>query len=81
MAPITLMPRATYHNGNNTSETKLYLRSLVINHLKKITNKMATSLMNDTALMKNITKGMLKVAEMIFIHHHSNEKLDEITNI
>lgn len=52
---------------------------LIIN--KKITNKMATSLMNDTALMKNITKGMLKVAEMIFIHHHSNEKLDEITNI
>lgn len=52
---------------------------LIIN--KKITNKMATSLMNDTALMKNITKGMLKVAEMIFIHHHSNKKLDEITNI
>lgn len=52
---------------------------LIIN--KKITNKMATSLMNDTALMKNITKGMLKVAEMIFIHHHSNEKLDKITNI
>lgn len=51
---------------------------LIIN--KKITNKMATSLMNDTALMKNITKGMLKVVEMIFAHHHSEEKLEEITN-
>ena len=51
---------------------------LIIN--KKITNKMATSLMNDTALMKNITKGMLKVVEMIFTHHHSEEKLEEITN-
>ena len=52
---------------------------LIIN--KKITNKMATSLMNDTALMKNITKGMLKVAEMIFAHHHSDEKLNEITSL
>ena len=48
---------------------------------KKITNKMATSLMNDTALMKNITKGMLKAAEMIFAHHHSDEKLNEITSL
>ncbi|MDY6134496.1 Na/Pi symporter [Campylobacter lanienae] len=52
---------------------------LIIN--KKITNKMATSLMNDTALMKNITKGMLKAAEMIFAHHHSDEKLNEITSV
>lgn len=52
---------------------------LIIN--KKITNKMATSLMNDTALMKNITKGMLKAAEMIFAHHHSDEKLNEITSL
>ena len=46
---------------------------LIIN--KKITNKMATS------LMKNITKGMLKAAEMIFAHHHSDEKLNEITSL
>ncbi|WP_279061168.1 Na/Pi cotransporter family protein [Campylobacter lanienae] len=52
---------------------------LIIN--KKITNKMATSLMNDTALMKNITKGMLKAAEMIFAHHHSDEKLNEMTSV
>ena len=52
---------------------------LIIN--KKITNKMATSLMNDTALMKNITKGMLKAAEMVFAHHHSDEKLNEITSL
>jgi phosphate:Na+ symporter len=39
---------------------------------------MATSLMNDTALMKNTTKGMLKVAEMIFAHHH-NQSLNEST--
>ncbi|WP_096021737.1 Na/Pi cotransporter family protein [Campylobacter lanienae] len=52
---------------------------LIIN--KKITNKMATSLMNDTALMKNITKGMLKAAEMLFTHHHSDEKLNEMTSV
>jgi phosphate:Na+ symporter len=60
----------------NAYDSEFNFDVLIIN--KKITNKMATSLMNDTALMKNTTKGMLKVAEMIFAHHH-NQSLNEST--
>lgn len=62
----------------NAYDSEFDFDVLIIN--KKITNKMATSLMNDTALMKNTTKGMLKVAEMIFIHNHS-QTLDESVTV
>lgn len=45
---------------------------------KKITNKMATSLMNDTALIQNITKNMLRIIEVIFIHNNSEEGFEFI---
>ncbi len=45
---------------------------------KKITNKMATSLMNDTALIQNITKNMLRIIEVIFIHNNSKEDFEFI---
>ncbi|WP_086229167.1 Na/Pi cotransporter family protein [Campylobacter devanensis] len=61
----------------NAYDSEFNFDVLIIN--KKITNKMATSLMNDTALMKNITKGMLKVAEMIFAHHHNQSLNESIT--
>ncbi|OCR94052.1 sodium:phosphate symporter [Campylobacter fetus subsp. testudinum] len=45
---------------------------------KKITNKMATSLMNDTALIQNITKNMLRIIEVIFVHNNSKEDFEFI---
>lgn len=40
--------------------------TLIVN--KSITNTMATSLMNDTATIKNITGSLLKIAQLIEIH-------------
>ncbi len=43
---------------------------------KLITNEMATSLMNDSAYSYNISKNLITMAEIIFIHND----IQDITN-
>lgn len=47
---------------------------------KKISNTMATSLMNDTALIQGVTKKLLKIVEIIFTHSNQNDDFEVIKN-
>ncbi|MDY3776020.1 MAG: hypothetical protein SOZ73_02195, partial [Campylobacter sp.] len=48
---------------------------------KKISNTMATSLINDTALIQGVTKKLLKIVEIIFTHSNQNGDFEVIKNI
>lgn len=63
---------------NDYSNDELALDTLLGG--KKISNTMATSLMNDTALIQGVTKKLLKIVEIIFTHSNQNDDFEAIKN-
>ncbi|CUU91339.1 Na/Pi cotransporter family protein [Campylobacter hyointestinalis subsp. hyointestinalis] len=63
---------------NDYSNDELALDTLLGG--KKISNTMATSLMNDTALIQGVTKKLLKIVEIIFTHSNQNDDFEVIKN-
>lgn len=63
---------------NDYSNNELALDTLLGG--KKISNTMATSLMNDTALIQGVTKKLLKIVEIIFTHSNQNDDFEVIKN-